>query len=185
MPASARSISQQQQNQQQRQWRATQVIRQEIQQVESQLFAIQPPASLPTLEKRVLELTTRCLVDEARREELRQAVATRDKARENKAAYDALTTRKRNLLDELHEATIDEAAAIRADAAARITTAHNEFVAHARAAARAYGRMVATARQCGYTQPLPVFDASPLRPVSWQGTTGSMIADGSLTFEDA
>lgn len=158
--------------------RSPSLVRHDIEQTRRDMANIKL-ADRTAIKSRISLISAKAQIDNRHKGDLVLALnelADADKAHSEHAA---LGDKLNRLLDEFNESTRMEGVAAREAAGHRMQEAEQDFNAHARAAAMAYARLIIAARQCGSTKQLPIFDASSIRPISWNGPVSSIMTQSA------
>lgn len=156
--------------------RSPAVVDRDLRETRAQL-AIAPKHNLQALRDQVTQLTSRAILDPQNwRADLLFAQNALDQAQDEVTAKHGLTQRLAELEQEYGEAVRLDGVQQREDAAKRMNAAMNNFNVHVTQAGIAYRQLVITARQAGYTNPLPRFHSSTLVPMSWTGSVSEILA---------
>ena len=163
-------------------YRSPTLVRHDIERTRAQQAGLNPLPDRAVIKASIATLTAKATVDAGYKGELVLALNQLQQADKIHAEYKALGDHLLRLMDELSEAERQEGVAIRELASKRMQVALNEFNAHAKAATMAYAALIQQARTSGYSAALPKFDASTLRPISWQGPVSDIMQQASNPF---
>jgi hypothetical protein len=158
--------------------RSPSLVRQDIEQTRRDMQSINL-VDRSAIKSRIAHLTAKATIDNRHKADLVLALNELADADKAHSTHAALGDKLNKLLDEMNESTRMEGVAAREAAGRRMQEAEQDFNAHARAAAMAYAKLIIAARQCGSTKQLPIFDASSIRPISWNGPVSSIMAQSA------